>query len=79
MGGLESPYSCDKAVVYRLASPAADHYFFINDGPPTRARLTFRDYKYASASDPVTGQEVPLDSPVELEGYSGRWLRFVKR
>jgi len=79
LGGLESPYACDKAVVYRLASPAADHYFFINDGPPTQARLTFRDYKYASASDPVSGHQIPLDAPVELEGYSGRWLRFVKR
>lgn len=78
MGGLAPPYSCDKAVVYRLASPEADHYFFINDGPPTRARLSFRNYKYKSATDPVTGESLPLDAPVELEGYSGRWLRFQK-
>lgn len=78
MGGLAPPYSCDKAVVYRLASPEADHYFFINDGPPTRARLSFRNYAYKSATDPVTGESLPLDAPVELEGYSGRWLRFQK-
>jgi beta-galactosidase len=79
MGPLQSPYSCDNAVVYRIASPQADHYFFINDGPPTRARLAFRNYKYLSATDPVTGEQIPLDAPVDLEAYSGRWLRFQKR
>ncbi len=79
MGTLQSPYTCEGAVAYRLASPQADHYFLINDGPPTSARLSFRKYAYASVSDPVTGEKLALDAPITLEGYSGRWLRFQKK
>jgi beta-galactosidase len=66
-------------VVYRLAAPAADHYFFINDGPAARVKLDTKKFSYASASDPVTGEKVALGAPVELEAYSGRWLRYVKK
>lgn len=79
MGSLLSPYQCDNAVVYRLAAPRADHYFLINDGPPTRATLSFRNSSYASVTDPVSGESLDLGAPIALEGYSGRWLRFEKK
>ncbi len=79
LGPLESPYACSGAVVYRLAAPQADHYFFINDGPPARVKLDTKKYNYVSASDPVTGGKIALPATVELEGYSGRWLRLEKR
>jgi beta-galactosidase len=78
LGTIVPPYASTNAVVYRLAAPAADHYFFINDGAPTTAMLDTRNYRYESVGDPVTGAQMKLGAPIALEGYSGRWLRFVK-
>ena len=78
LGTIVPPYAAANTVVYRLAAPAADHYFFINDGPPTTAQLDTRNYRYASVSDPVTGEQLRLGAPIALEGYSGRWLRYRK-
>jgi beta-galactosidase len=72
---LRSPYRSD-AIVYRLAAPAADHYFVINDGP-TRTTSLSTDYAYARAEDAVTQQPIDLGK-FEVEGYSGRWVRCVK-
>jgi beta-galactosidase len=74
----EMPYACDGAIVYRLAAPAADHYFFINDGEPREVRLDTRRFRYRRVTDPVSGAEVQLGGPVALEAHSGRWLRFEK-
>ncbi|MBD0254433.1 MAG: hypothetical protein ICV83_01840 [Cytophagales bacterium] len=35
LGSLAARYTCEGALVYRLAAPQADHYFFSNDGPAT--------------------------------------------
>ena len=78
LGTIRAPYAASNAIVYRLAAPAADHYFFINDGPATTTSLDTKDYRYESASDPVTGDLVQLGSPIALEAYSGRWVRFAK-
>jgi beta-galactosidase len=78
MGTWESPYSCDDAIVYRLAAPDADHYFFINDDEAKSVRLNFRKYKYSKISDPISGESLVLGDPIDLEAYSGRWLRFEK-
>ncbi|MCU0245449.1 MAG: beta-galactosidase trimerization domain-containing protein [Bryobacter sp.] len=78
MGMLVPPYSCEGAIVYRLAAPEADHYFFINDDAAKKVLLSFRNYRYRSVTDPVTGEKVTLGAPLALEGYSGRWLRFEK-
>ncbi|GAA4470848.1 hypothetical protein GCM10023189_60240 [Nibrella saemangeumensis] len=78
LGTYKSPYHCPDAIVYRLAASDADHYFLLNDGPAKTVRLTFGTLKYQSALDAITGQPLSLNSPIALEGYSGRWLRFVK-
>ncbi|MEM9328026.1 MAG: beta-galactosidase trimerization domain-containing protein [Bacteroidota bacterium] len=78
LGGLESPYACDGAMVYRLAAPDADHYFFINDNEAQSVNLTFRDYQYSKVEDGITGQSLNLGGSIPLEAYSGRWLRFEK-
>ncbi len=78
LGGLASPYRCDGALVYRLAAPAADHYFFVNDGPAREVRLE-TDFDYASASDPVSGDPFALDAPIALESHGARWSRMEKR
>ena len=78
MGKFASPYTCADAIVYRIASPAADHYFFINDAPAKTAKLTFKDYEYKTVSDPVTGEYLKMGDAISLEAYSARWLRFEK-
>jgi beta-galactosidase len=78
LGELESPYACDGAIVYRQAAPAADHYFLINDGPAATTTLDTKAFRYARAEDAVTQEELPPGEPIDLEAYSGRWLRMVK-
>jgi len=70
-------YSCNDAIVYRLSSPAADHYFFINDDEAKDA-LFNTSYKYKQVSDAVTGEKLDLGAQIHLDRYSGRWLRFEK-
>jgi beta-galactosidase len=78
LGKWDSPYGCQGAVVYRLAAPEADHYFFINDDEARQVVLDTKKYRYVSASDPVSGETLPLGEHIELEAYSGRWLRLQK-
>ena len=78
LGGLRPPYACQGAVVYRLAAPQADHYFFINDDEPKTVRLETGSYRYRSVEDPVTRRSLALGDAIELEGYGARWLRFEK-
>lgn len=78
LGEYKSPYRCEDAIVYRLAAPEADHYFLINDGPKTRAFLEFREYRYSSVTDAVTGESIKLGRSIPIEANSARWLRFIK-
>jgi beta-galactosidase len=77
LNGKESPYSCPNAIVYRLSAPKADHYFFINDNEPRTTSINFLNYRYKSFIDAVTGELVD-PSAIQLEGYSGRWIRCEK-
>ena len=78
LGELQTPYTCEEAIVYRIASPTADHYYFINDDEAKEVSLEFRSYKYKSVSDPISGESLKLGDKISLEAYSGRWLRFAK-
>jgi beta-galactosidase len=78
MGDLVSPYSCEDAIVYRLAAPDADHYFFVNDDEAKEVSLLFRKYDYKAVSDPITGEELEQGQRIALDAYSARWLRFEK-
>jgi len=78
LGGLESPYACEDAIVYRIAAPEADHYFFINDDEAKEVTLNFRDYSYKSVVAPILGETLELGDKIALEAYSGQWLRFEK-
>lgn len=79
LGPRRSPYACDGAIVYRLAAPAADHYFLINDAPAKSVYLQTGTYRYASVSDAVSDETLRLGAPIALEPYSGRWLRYGKK
>ncbi|NDP22049.1 MAG: hypothetical protein GZ091_13340 [Paludibacter sp.] len=74
---LVLPYSCQNAIVYRIASPKADHYFFINDVEAKVVSLGFANYKYKQIIDPMSGNIIN-PSTISLEAYSGRWIRCEK-
>lgn len=73
-----SPYACDGAIVYRLASPNADHYFLLNDGPAKTVRLDTKALRYRQLSDAVTGKVLTLGGESKLAAHDARWLRFAK-
>ncbi len=77
MGTHPPPYACDGAIVYRLAAPAADHYFLINDGEAAAVVLRTRA-RYRAAEDPVSGEPLTIDAPIALPAYSARWIRMIK-
>ncbi len=78
LGSHISPYRCEGAIVYRLASPEADHYFLLNQGQKTRTRLDFDYYEYSGAIDVMTEESIPLGQWIEMPAYGGRWIRFEK-
>jgi len=78
LGGVKPPYSCDGAIVYRLAAPDADHYFFINDGPSTSVTLDTGSFDYKGTVDAVTREKLEPDAEISLDAYSGRWVRFQR-
>lgn len=78
VGPWELPYRCDGALVYRLAAPAADHYFLMNDGPATVAHLHTPGFTYSGVEDAETGEKLPLAAPIALAAHDARWLRFTK-
>jgi beta-galactosidase len=76
LGPHRSPYTCDGALVYRLASPQADHYFVINDGPATTVRLRVDGVAHPRFEDAVSGERLAAGRPITLGAYGGRWLRL---
>ena len=77
LGSHEVPFTCHQAIVYRLAAPAADHYFLINDGPEQTVALDVHAWSYQAAADAVTGEPIDLGA-IELEAHGGRWVRCEK-
>jgi beta-galactosidase len=76
LGKLRTPYFVNGGLAYRLAAPAADHYFLINDGPAKTVTLQTPAYRYKGFTDAVTGEK--LGKQIAVEGFSGRWVRAVK-
>lgn len=76
LGKLKPLFSCEGAIVYRIAAPMADHYFLINDGPATSVTLDTKAYRYKSIQDAVTGETVR--GRIRLPAHGGRWLRMEK-
>ncbi len=75
---IDLPYACDEALVYRLATPQADHYFLLNDGEAVNAKLRAPGFSYARAEDPITGEAIDLTKPIAIASHSGRWVRAVR-
>ncbi len=78
LGNIKPPFASEDAIVYRLASPKADHYFLLNEGEAKEVELTFNFYQYLNAKDAVSGESIPLDKLIPLPAHGARWLRFEK-
>ena len=78
LGDHVPPYACDGALVYRLATPTADHYFLMNDGEETSVVLDTKDMAYAAIEDPIEDAQLELNAPIAIPSCSARWLRYVK-
>lgn len=76
LGRNTPPFACEGALAYRLASPEADHFFLVNDGPARTVRLTLQGKARPRFEDAVTGEALPPGRPIALEAHSGRWLRL---
>lgn len=83
LGGLRSPYRCEGALVYRLASPSADHWFLVHDGEAREVTLETGSYRYGEVLDAISGEPVPRKAdgaiPLWIEAHGGRWLRAVRQ
>jgi len=71
------PYQSPNSIVFRIAAPTADHYFFINDGVTKTTSLKLNRYSYKSFTDALTGESVNPEN-LALESHSGRWIRCEK-
>ncbi|MFP4091436.1 MAG: hypothetical protein ACLFT3_14105, partial [Cyclobacteriaceae bacterium] len=78
LGEMQQPFHAEDAIVYRLAGPEADHYFLLNEGEEKEVDLTFDYYQYSSASDAVSGENLPLDQKISLPAHGARWVRYKK-
>jgi beta-galactosidase len=79
VGDAPLPYRCSDAVVYRLAAPAADHYFLINDGAAKSVVLETPAYEYDSAEDVIEERSLDIGGAIDLLSHSGAWIRMMKR
>jgi beta-galactosidase len=79
LGENKAPYTCDNALVYRLAGPGSDHYFVLNDTPKAQeTRINFGKMQYTKLMDAVTGEEIPAGQSFRVSANDGRWIRAVK-
>lgn len=78
LGQWRPGFSCANAIVYRLAGEKADHYFLINDGAAKKVNLNFSTYNYKKVRNVITGKNLILNTPIEIEANGGTWLRFEK-
>ncbi len=84
LGDYRPPFEVEShgnVMVYRRSSPAADHYFIINEGQQTEVKLFSDVLHYLKARDIIRDQTIPVDKGrirVQVPGHSGSWIRVTK-
>ncbi len=76
LGDIHLPYSCKDAIVYKLSSPAADHFFLINDQNTDIMAVLKTDKLYKKAFDVLTGKKLDPGSPWLVKANNGLWVRM---
>jgi beta-galactosidase len=75
LGGLTTPFTCTNAIAYRLVTPAAEHYFLLNDSAePITASMDCRDSRCADWCDAITDEPLRQQS-ISILPHTGRWVR----
>jgi beta-galactosidase len=74
LGSLPVSHRCD-TICFRLPSPTADHWFLINDGPERMVEFEPGPHSYGVWSDAVSGEVLTANTPIHVDGWSGRWIR----
>ncbi len=77
LGRHKPPFRCQGAIAYRLAGSGADHYFLLNDGNARTVSFS-ADQPYRTWTDAITGERLTPGQPIQVAGYSGRWVRMEK-
>jgi beta-galactosidase len=70
----------DAPMAFRRSGKAADHWFFVNDGPARTAVLRVYDRTYRSGLDVLTGKAIPVEGTIALDlpAMSALWLRMER-
>jgi beta-galactosidase len=71
------PYTCSHDPCYRLWTPAADHYFLINDRDRS-VRVQLQPVQPGTATDLIAGEPIRSLDAVEVPAHSGRWVRVAR-
>lgn len=80
LGAVRPSYACRGAIAYRLAAPAADHYFLINDSEAAvQARLEIAPTAAGRWEDPVANEPLRRGAPIAIPANGARWVRVVRR
>jgi beta-galactosidase len=79
LAGPHKPgFECKGALVYRLAAPAADHYFLMADGEPRRVKLSTPGHRYLRWEDPLAERALRPGAELVIPAHGARWVRAVK-
>ena len=73
---LKVNFRCEGAIVYRLVSAKADHYFLINDGESCCAVL--KPATLGVSIDAITGEAIADLENVVIPAHDARWIRIAK-
>lgn len=78
LGSQPKQFVSKNALVYRLASPKADHYFLLNEGNAKTVQLDVRNYQYTGFIDAISGKKID-NKQIKITTKGGRWIRAEKK
>ena len=78
LGSCQPIYTCTNAIVYRLATPEADHYFIMNEGKAKNVRLTLNNTSKRIATEILSNKKINLNQAFSLADNESMWLRVSK-
>jgi len=78
LGSCQPIYTCTNAIVYRLATPEADHYFIMNEGKAKNVRLTLNNTSKRIATEILSNKKINLNQAFSLSDNESMWLRVSK-
>ncbi len=78
LGEIKPAFRCANAIVYRLATPTAEHFFVLNDGKKKEVKISFSNKSEKIATDILTNKKINLNQSFSLAENDALWLRLAK-